>query len=307
MFEKRLAAVAPQSFTANGTTTGVIKVADASLFVVKQCVYLTADTLPNLDRIEVKAVLDATTIVVGPITGNINSVTDISAYTTGLNAAIAANEQKRPSIPLEEFTRAVYAEEPAVAIRTLSVDKLGNPISATNPLPVSIDGEINIDTVNVSLTHLDNDPNPGDVADSVRIGDGTNELSVNNDGSINVNVVSSGTNEEIISEFNAVSAVPSASLTNILSYTVPVATQLRLNHIEFGGSNIATYEVHINTVLNARKRTNFGADLYGDFNYTANDDKGLLLEEGDTVVIKVIHSRSMTGDFEARICGALLS
>jgi hypothetical protein len=37
----------------------------------------------------------------------------------------------------------------------------------------------------VQLSHQDNVPNLGDVADSVRVGDGTNVLKVNPDGSIN--------------------------------------------------------------------------------------------------------------------------
>src|ERR1041385_8954707 len=92
MFEKRLAAVPPQTFTSNGTAQGVITVTDTTLFKVKQEVYLTANTLPNLDGIEIKAVLDETKLVVGPKTGNLFTVSDVSAYTTALSAKIAANE-----------------------------------------------------------------------------------------------------------------------------------------------------------------------------------------------------------------------
>lgn len=50
---------------------------------------------------------------------------------------------------------------------------------ATLPLPVIVEGfEVGELDVEVDLSHLDNFPEPGDVADSVRIGDGTEEVSV---------------------------------------------------------------------------------------------------------------------------------
>jgi hypothetical protein len=128
MLEKRLAAILPQSFTTNGGTDGTITVADASLFKVKQEVILKANTLSNLDTIEVKRVLSPTQLAVGPKSGNIDTRSDVSAYTVALNASIFANEQKRPSIPMEETVRAVYEEEPTVAQRSILVDKIGRKI-----------------------------------------------------------------------------------------------------------------------------------------------------------------------------------
>ena len=40
-----------------------------------------------------------------------------------------ANEQKRPSVPSEEITRAVYEEEPVVAYRVIGVDQYGNTVN----------------------------------------------------------------------------------------------------------------------------------------------------------------------------------
>lgn len=136
MLEKRLGAVSPQVFTANGGTNGVITIADTSPFRVKQEVFLSATSLPSLNDIEVKVVLSSTQLAVGPKSGNINARTDVSAYTTSLGAFIAANEQKRPSIPFEEFTRATYEEEPVVATRVVPVDQLGNIRNQDNPLPI---------------------------------------------------------------------------------------------------------------------------------------------------------------------------
>lgn len=190
MFEKRWAAVLPQSFTSNGTTDGVLTVADSSLFKVKQQVNIIADTLSNLN-LEIKSIPDKNTICVGPVSGNINARSDISAYTTALFAAITANEQKRSSVPQEEVFRAVYEEEPTTALRNVIVDKHGNKIDTDNPFPVRLsDGSVNIGSVNaeleVQLSHVDNYPDAGDVADSVRIGDGVDELAINADGSVNI-------------------------------------------------------------------------------------------------------------------------
>lgn len=135
MLEKRLVAVPPQSFTADGSNLGVITVFNATLFVVKQQVLLNGTSLPTAE-LEVKRVLNLNQLVVGPRNSNIDETIDISAYTVAANATISAIQQKRPSIPLEEFWRAVYAEEPAVALRGLAVDQLGNPLNKDNPYPI---------------------------------------------------------------------------------------------------------------------------------------------------------------------------
>lgn len=147
MFEKRWAAVPPQLFTSNGTPGGVITVIDSSLFKVKQQVNIIANTLPNLN-LEIKSVPNDVTIIVGPIGANIFTYSDVSAYTTALSGAISANEQKRSSVPVEEINRAVYEEEPTVALRNVLVDKHGKKIDSDNPLPTTatISGDVTIGT-----------------------------------------------------------------------------------------------------------------------------------------------------------------
>lgn len=82
-------------------------------------------------------------------------------------------------------------EDDADAKRVLIVDELGNFNSPENPLFVQLsDGSVNIGTVNaeleVQLSHIDNDPDAGDVADSVRIGDGVEIAEIKPDGSLQV-------------------------------------------------------------------------------------------------------------------------
>ena len=148
--EKRLKAVPPQAFIADGNAVGQVTIANTSLFKVKQHVVLVAIGQANL-TLEIKRVLDdgSNTMLVGPVKGNIDSRSDISLYTVAANAYIYANEQQRPSIPEQEIERLTYEEEPTIARRVILVDELGNKINASNPLPV--DATVTIPSVDVAL------------------------------------------------------------------------------------------------------------------------------------------------------------
>jgi hypothetical protein len=136
MVEKRYPVVPPQNFIADGTANGVVTVNDTTLFKVKQDVTLTANTLP-IKVLEVKQVLSATQMVVGPDPGAIDLTTDVSMYTVALAATIGCpSSQKRPPINFDEYDRATYEEEPVVARRSVLVDDLGNKFSISNPFPV---------------------------------------------------------------------------------------------------------------------------------------------------------------------------
>lgn len=196
--EKLWEAQGPAVFTADGTEGGLITVSSVECFKVKQKVKVEAIGEPTLS-LQIKRIPTPSTIIVGPyITGtpgsskdNLKARTDLSDYTVAKSASISAVEQSKVPIPEKDIIQAVYEFEPTVAIRTMSVDKHGDSYEVDNPLPVRLtDGLVNIETVEahlaVQLSHLDDFPNAGAVADSVRIGDGQYELSINPDGSINV-------------------------------------------------------------------------------------------------------------------------
>lgn len=187
---------------------------------------------------------------------------------------------------------------------------------------LAVDAALTLDTVTVEtddLTAIDDavrleDPDTGahvrveangslnanvevDAADgdniAVHDSDG-NELKINPDGSINTNiVVTTGT---ILSFFNEISSVASGINTPILTYTVPLGKTDLLEQIEVSGTNIAAYEVYLNSTIFARKRTYFGSSLNELFTFS-----GYKLLAGDTVVVKVLHNRPDVGDFESRI------
>jgi len=188
MLEKRLIAVSPQLFTANGDTGGIGAITIATdaclLFKVKQKVLVNATGLPTL-LLEIKQIDSTGLIWVGPLASpalpatpnspskpavlsSITSRTSVAAYTVILGANISADLQGRPNIDYSEAMRASFDEEPTVAIRSIMVDECGDKYNTENPFPVSIDSEISI----------------GDVS----IVEGGNTMTVNPDGSINVDV-----------------------------------------------------------------------------------------------------------------------
>lgn len=145
--ERKLGLVSPVLFTSNGTAGGLVTVPDTKGFVVKAQVVLTANTLPNL-QLEIKRVLSSTQFLVGE-KGKIEQRANIQAYTTALNSSIYQPEQDRPGIMQEQHERAVYAEEPIMAKRSILVDEYGRYYNSQNPIPV--DATFNIDEVTVDV------------------------------------------------------------------------------------------------------------------------------------------------------------
>lgn len=101
----------------------------------------------------------------------------------------------------------------------------------------------------------------------------------------------------VISNYAEITSVASSITTSILTYTVPPATTASLHNVDVSGTNIATYEVLLNTVVIDKKRTYFGGALNEVFNF----NKCVDLIAGDTLLIRVTHSRPSLGDFNARI------
>jgi hypothetical protein len=134
--EKRWAEVQQQLFSADGTEKGIITVASACGYFVKQFVSVQSLSQPA-QRLQVKRVLSPTQIMVGPPDKNIYSNADLRNYTVADGAAVFAAEQERNHIPFEEHRRAIFAEEPIVADRTIVVDQCGEYWSELNPFPVT--------------------------------------------------------------------------------------------------------------------------------------------------------------------------
>jgi len=121
------------SFTANGTLDGKVTVASTDGYSSKQKVNVTAVGLDPL-YLEVKRVVSATEMYLGRPDPSMNLRTNLSAYTVALAAQISASEQPRPGIEGDSIMRAVYQEEPTVALRVIQVDRLGNEIGGSGGL-----------------------------------------------------------------------------------------------------------------------------------------------------------------------------
>lgn len=147
----------------------------------------------------------------------------------------------------------------------------------TDTLAINADGSINVNF-------------PPSAA--IEITDGTDNLAINADGSINVVLSGSAT---VVDTYNEISSVVSSALTTIVSYTVLTAGKLK--QINVSGTNIAEYRIELNSTVIDKKRTYFGSALNADFNY----DDGIIVSPADTVVVKVVHTRPSTGDFNGRI------
>ncbi len=110
---------------------------------------------------------------------------------------------------------------------------------------------------------------------------------------------------EPINQFNDITNVASGSEAEIVSYTVPPATQFYLNFCQFSGENIAKYSVYIDSILIGTSRTYFGSSLSDHLDFQTDSGSAMIITSGKNISLTVIHNRPTTADFEGRIFGAL--
>ena len=190
--EKRYLEIPPTALVADGTVDGEIVIENTYCFKVGQCVLFKQGA--TYLKAKIQRVLSQTSYVVINVDDPVvtKNKLDMSAFLIG--ATVELREFRRPIIDILEIQRQVYEEEPTVAIRTHQVDWLGRSYDTKNPMPVSLsDGAIEIGTVNaeleVQLSHLNNVPDVGDVADSVRIGGSQYEAEVTDTNRLKVDAI----------------------------------------------------------------------------------------------------------------------
>jgi hypothetical protein len=148
--QKKWAKIPPQSITSNGTQDGHITVPDASMFYVQRKVIVFSDDVSPM-QLEIKRINNINDMELGPV-GNINARSDLTLLLTVDNPMISApDEQDRPAISMEDVIRASYANEPAVGLRALPIDKLGNAIDSTVGVDgknrMAVDADVTVNTV----------------------------------------------------------------------------------------------------------------------------------------------------------------
>lgn len=160
--EQKWPAVAPQLFTGNGTQFGVIKIASASGFKVKQKVSISAVGQPTIQA-QVKRVIGPDTVIVGPFpttqqTNTMTARTDLTAYTVAASAYILAEEQDKAKLNPYDIWQAVYDQEPAVALRNVLVDEYGRYFAtvtdADGNIRLAVDAAVSIGDLTVALDAL---------------------------------------------------------------------------------------------------------------------------------------------------------
>jgi len=129
-------------FAVNGTSTGVITVADVAGFFVGQAIQITSSTQPTL-HLKVRRVNGSTEIIVATSVAN-GLAADVSAFLIADNAAIAAFEQLKPKISPLDQEQSTFAAEPILARRVIPVDQYGRPMGGEdNPIVADVDVTVN--------------------------------------------------------------------------------------------------------------------------------------------------------------------
>lgn len=159
--EKSWPAVAPQLLTADGTSLGVVTVADSSGFKVKQQIVISATGLPDVTA-KIMRFISPTQFYVGPTSPGagqgLTQRIDISLYTLLLGAFIYAQEQPKVTIRPDDIWQAVYRQEPGTTLGVEIDDKWGNPIDsvigADGKTRLAVDAEVSVDLKSIGLFNM---------------------------------------------------------------------------------------------------------------------------------------------------------
>lgn len=100
--------------------------------------------------------------------------------------------------------------------------------------------------------------------------------------------------------YNEVSSVPTATLSDVVSYTVPVGKTFKLKEISFSGDSIAEYTIEVDSTIEDKKRS-WWTNWDGVFLFYNK-----LFIAGTVIKLRVDHCSSTSGEFNGRIIGNLI-
>lgn len=130
------------------------------------------------------------------------------------------------------------------------------------------------------------------ILNPIKLTDGTDSLSINSDGSLNVNIVSSGANFQNI--FNEVTNIASGVTSTVINHVSSVNTYLQ--QVMVSGVNPGMYELLVNSVVLAKQYT-----YYTSLNTNFNFSRGLLINNGDVIQLKATHNQPNLGSFNGNL------
>lgn len=154
-----------------------------------------------------------------------------------------------------------------------------------------IDGAVEVaidaETDNIQIR----DPNSGNV------------LSINSDGSLDVNIVSGSSNSTPVSNYSEITDVAIGATETVLTYIVPLGKKLSLTRADVSGDCIGTFEIQFNNFTNSKKRLHY-THFNDSFNYETTN---YLLSAGTTITIVITNnSRDFIGSFNCNLQGSLV-
>lgn len=153
-----------------------------------------------------------------------------------------------------------------------------------------------------TVVDLNAQAQPDGQYDSVRIGDGVDELAVNPDGSLNVNLVNTSVTPKVVKPvFNKITGVVQDIKTSIVSHTAIIGKKTYLQFVSMSGTNTAEYSLEINGAQVDERRTAFGSSLSEKFEFQAFNENGIEIAQGQKIEVFVKHYRPEIGDFTSRI------
>lgn len=160
--EQKWPAVPPQLFMVDGGQFGVIKVANAAGFRVKQSVVIAGLALPEL-QLQVKRVIGPDTIIVGPLfvkqgQDSLSARENVSAYTVALSSYIYAAEQDKSKLKPDDIWQAIWRQEPGTTIGVEIDDRFGNPIDSVLGIDgrnrLAVDAAVTVSGISVDIDAL---------------------------------------------------------------------------------------------------------------------------------------------------------
>jgi hypothetical protein len=126
----------------------------------------------------------------------------------------------------------------------------------------------------------------------IKITDGTDTLAINTDGSLNVNIVSSGAS--YLNVYNEATGVVAGVATVVVTYTSAISTYLQ--QIMYAGKYPGMFELLVNSSVLAKQYSYF-TNLNGSFDF----GRGLQINIGDVIQVKVTHNQLGLGNFNSNI------
>jgi hypothetical protein len=115
-----------------------------------------------------------------------------------------------------------------------------------------------------------------------------------------ITINANGDQESVKNYYSEANSVASNVLTTVNTYTVAEGATVFLIRAEISGNNRSTWRLLLNGTPLDRKYCTL-IKLESSFEFSADNNKGLLLSPGDVLTVDVVNNAPSLGDFNARL------